>query len=86
MARAGKKQLNAHLSEEAYERLRTFTSEHGSSMVSFLEALCLHLDPAQVPKWLADVIRDARRIEAESRRRSKPKHPTDGAGSGQPSG
>lgn len=62
--------MNAHLTEEAYERLRTFSAEHGASMVSFLEALCLKLDPEQVPRWLQDVVKDARRIEAERRRRT----------------
>lgn len=71
MARDGTKQLNAHLSEEAYERLRQFTQEHGSSMVAFLEALCLRLPDSKPPRWLDDVVKDARRIEAERRRRSK---------------
>lgn len=73
--RPGTKQLNAHLSEEAYERLRTFAAENGSSMVSFLEALCLKLDPDQIPRWLQDVVKDARRIEADRRRR-RPKEAT----------
>ena len=71
MAQPGKRQLNAHLTDEAYERLRVFTSEQGTNMVAFLEALAMRLDVDKPPKWLADVVRDARKIEADRRRRSK---------------
>lgn len=70
--RPGTKQLNAHLSEEAYENLRQFAAENGASMVSFLEALCLRLDAEKTPPpFLRDVVKEARRIEAERRRRRK---------------
>lgn len=69
--RIGKTQLSAYLTDEAYERLQSFATENGSSMVAFLEALCLRLDPEKVPPFLRDVIRDARRIEADRRRRRR---------------
>lgn len=68
----GTKQLSASLSEEAYERLQQFTAENGTSMVSFLEALCRRLPEEGMPKWLAEVIKDARQIELQKRRRAKP--------------
>ena len=71
--RIGKTQLSAYLTDEAYERLQTFATENGSSMVAFLEALCLKLDPERPSPWLREVVKDARRIEAERRRRAKPK-------------
>lgn len=66
----GTRQLSAYLTDEAYERLQTFATENGASMVAFLEALCLRLDPDKPPPFLRDVVKDARRIEAERRRRA----------------
>jgi hypothetical protein len=66
----GKRQLNAHLTVDAYERLQRFTAEQGTDMVAFLEALTLHLD-SMPPRWRTDVIVDARRIHADRRRRAK---------------
>lgn len=72
--RIGTKQLSAYLTDEAYERLQAFATENGSSMVAFLEALCLRLDPDKPPPpFLRDVVKEARRIEAERRRRSRKK-------------
>lgn len=65
-------QLNVAVSSEAHEQLREFAAENGVSMTVFLEALCLRLDPQHMPRWLGEVVREARRIEADRRRRSKP--------------
>lgn len=71
-AQPGHTQLNAHLTDEAYEKLRGFCAEHRVSMVVFLEALALRLDPDRMSPWLREVVKDAGRMDSERRRR-KPK-------------
>ena len=69
MGREGKKQVNVWVSEEAFENLRAFADEHGITVTALLEALGRSLPPARTPRWLAEVIAEARRVDAERRRR-----------------
>lgn len=71
MARPGKTQLNAFLTNESYEAWRDFCAEQGCTMTALIEAIGRHLPTATLRSGgiISDAIRDARRIDSERRRK-----------------
>lgn len=70
MPRPGKRQLNVFLSDESFDAWRTFCGAHGVSVTAMIEAMGLALKelPERPSGVVADVIKNARRIDVERRR------------------
>ena len=64
--------IQAHVSEEVHEAWRRFARDEGVTASALIEVLGRRLDEAsesgRKPKWLADLVRDAR-AEGEQRMR-----------------
>lgn len=70
MPRPGKKQLNVFLTEESFHEWRAFCDEHGVSVTALIEAIGRALPelPARPSGFIADAIREARRVDSQRRR------------------
>ncbi len=67
---ADRKQLNMKVHPDSHERLMAFCAANGVTLTALLEALSMFLAGVdRPPRWLADVLAEARRIDAERRRR-----------------
>ena len=66
-----RKHLNMKVSPEAHDRLMAFCSEQGVTLTALLEAIAAYFASVddRPPRWLADAVREARKIDAERRRR-----------------
>lgn len=67
MPRPGKRQLNVFVSEESFEAWRRFADEHGVSVTALIEAIGRTL-PDKPSGFLAEAVREARRVDSERRR------------------
>lgn len=71
----GRKALHAYVSDEAHERWHGFAADQGVSVSAVLEALAPELDtearpePAELGARLTTVVKTARRIDSQRRRR-----------------
>lgn len=72
-----RKALHAYVSDDAHDQWHGFAAEQGVSVSAVLEALAPELDfdadrePADLASRLAQVVKSARRIDADRRRRRK---------------
>lgn len=71
MAREGKKPLNVWLDDESKARLESWVDENGISITAFVEATCRRLPSDRPPRWLADVVSEARLIDSQRRARRR---------------
>lgn len=73
----GRKALHAYVSDAAHQRWHTFAAEQGVSVSAVLEAMAAELAGgaaeagAPLAERLDAVVRAARKIDAERRRRSR---------------
>ena len=73
----GRKALHAYVSDDAHDQWHGFAAEQGVSVSAILEALApeLNLEDAQAQEQLTDrldlVVKTARRIDAQRRRRRR---------------
>lgn len=71
-----RKALHAYVTDQAHERWHGFAAEQGVSVSAILEALATALDPDAAPTdtscvELTNVVVEARRIDAQRRRRRR---------------
>lgn len=69
MTTSERRALHAFLTADAHDQWHDFAAEQGASVSAILEALAPELDDAV--GQLAPVVKAARRIDAERRRRSR---------------
>lgn len=73
----GRKALHAYVSDDAHEQWHGFAAEQGVSVSAILEALAPELDtdarpePADMNSRIDSVIKTARKIDAQRRRRRR---------------
>jgi hypothetical protein len=73
----GRKALHAYVSDDAHDQWHGFAAEQGVSVSAVLEALAPELDlgagaeTAVVSDRLEDVVKSARKIDAQRRRRRR---------------
>ena len=73
----GRKALHAYVSDDAHEQWHGFAAEQGVSVSAILEALAPELDvearpePADMNARIDGVIKTARKIDAQRRRRRR---------------
>lgn len=73
----GRKALHAYVSDDAHDQWHGFAAEQGVSVSAILEALAPELDtearaePAELTERLEGVIKSARKIDAQRRRRRR---------------
>lgn len=73
----GRKALHAYVSDDAHDQWHGFAAEQGVSVSAILEALAPELDteaqrePADLTARLDGVIKSARKIDAQRRRRRR---------------
>jgi len=71
----GRKALHAYVSDDAHDQWHGFAAEQGVSVSAMLEALAPELDPearpgpADLNSQLTGVVKAARKIDAQRRRR-----------------
>lgn len=73
----GRKALHAYVSDDAHDQWHGFAAEQGVSVSAILEALAPELDlegdssAENMSQRLADVVKAARKIDAQRRRRRR---------------
>lgn len=73
----GRKALHAYVSDDAHDQWHGFAAEQGVSVSAILEALAPELDteartePVELTERLEGVIKSARKIDAQRRRRRR---------------
>lgn len=73
----GRKALHAYVSDEAHDQWHGFAADQGVSVSAILEALAPELDtearpePAELDARLDAVVKAARRIDSQRRRRRR---------------
>ena len=73
----GRKALHAYVSDDAHDQWHGFAADQGVSVSAILEALAPELDtearpePAELNERLASVVKAARRIDSQRRRRRR---------------